>query len=134
MKALWARPADEVNDEEYNEFYKHVSHDWTDPLETIHMKAEGTFEYEALLFIPSRAPFDLFTRDGKRGVQLYVKRVFIMDDCEALMPELPALRQGRRRRARPVAQRLPRDPAAGPPDPDHPPAPGEEGARRRSRT
>lgn len=87
MKALWARPRSEVSDEEYHEFYKHVSHDWTDPLETIHMKAEGTFEYEALLFIPSRAPFDLFTRDGKRGVQLYVKRVFIMDDCEALTPQ-----------------------------------------------
>ena len=87
MKALWARPRSEVSDAEYNEFYKHVSHDWTDPLETIHMKAEGTFEYEALLFIPARAPFDLFTRDGKRGPQLYVKRVFIMDDCEALVPE-----------------------------------------------
>ncbi|MGI5180362.1 molecular chaperone HtpG [Dactylosporangium sp. CA-152071] len=87
MKALWARPRSEVSDEEYHEFYKHVSHDWTDPLETIHMKAEGTFEYEALLFIPSRAPFDLFMREGKRGVQLYVKRVFIMDDCEALTPQ-----------------------------------------------
>lgn len=86
MKALWARPRSEVSDEEYHEFYKHVSHDWTDPLEIIHMKAEGTFEYEALLFIPSRAPFDLFSRDGKHGVQLYVKRVFIMDDCEALTP------------------------------------------------
>jgi molecular chaperone HtpG len=87
MKALWARSKDEISEDEYKEFYKHVSHDWTDPLETIHMKAEGTFEYEALLFIPSRAPFDLFRQDGKRGVQLYVKRVFIMDDCEALTPE-----------------------------------------------
>ncbi|MER7279841.1 molecular chaperone HtpG [Dactylosporangium sp. NPDC000244] len=86
MKALWARPRSEVAAEEYNEFYKHVSHDWTDPLETIHMRGEGTFEYEALLFIPARAPFDLFMRDGHRGVQLYVKRVFIMDDCEALTP------------------------------------------------
>ena len=87
MKALWARPRDEVSEDEYREFYKHVSHDWTDPLETIRMKAEGTFEYEALLFIPARAPYDLFMRDGKRGIQLYVKRVFIMDDCQALMPE-----------------------------------------------
>jgi molecular chaperone HtpG len=87
MKALWARPKDEVKDDEYHEFYRHISHDWTDPLEVIHMKAEGTFEYEALLFIPSRAPFDLFRQEGKRGVQLYVKRVFIMDDCEALTPE-----------------------------------------------
>jgi HSP90 family molecular chaperone len=56
MKALWARPRGEVTDDEYHEFYKHISHDWTDPLETIRMQAEGTFEYEALLFIPSRAP------------------------------------------------------------------------------
>ncbi|MFC7549322.1 molecular chaperone HtpG [Plantactinospora sp. GCM10030261] len=87
MKALWARSRDEVDEAEYHEFYKHVAHDWTDPLEIIHMRGEGTFEYEALLFIPSHAPFDLFAREGKRGVQLYVKRVFIMDDCEALMPE-----------------------------------------------
>jgi molecular chaperone HtpG len=87
MKALWARPKDDVDEAEYKEFYKHVSHDWTDPLEIIHMKAEGTFEYEALLFIPSHAPLDLFMRDGKRGVQLYVKRVFIMDDCEELVPD-----------------------------------------------
>lgn len=86
MKALWARARDEVAADEYHEFYKHVSHDWADPLEVIHMKAEGHFEYEALLFIPSHAPFDLFQREGRRGVQLYVKRVFIMDDCEALMP------------------------------------------------
>ena len=86
MKALWARPRDEVDPAEYHEFYKHVSHDWTDPLEVIHMKAEGLFEYEALLFLPAHAPFDLFMRESKRGVQLYVKRVFIMDNCEALMP------------------------------------------------
>lgn len=87
MKALWARPRSEVTDDEYKEFYKHVSHDWNDPLDIIHMKAEGTFEYEALLFVPAQAPYDLFMRDAKRGVQLYVKRVFIMDDCEALIPE-----------------------------------------------
>jgi len=87
MKALWARPKDEVEQEEYNELYKHVAHDWTDPLRTIHMKAEGTFEYESLLFIPRHAPFDLFMREGRQGVQLYVKRVFIMDHCEELMPE-----------------------------------------------
>ncbi|MBB3665300.1 MULTISPECIES: molecular chaperone HtpG [Prauserella salsuginis group] len=87
MKALWARPRSEVTDAEYHEFYKHISHDWADPLETMRLQAEGTFEYQALLFLPSRAPFDLFTREAKRGVQLYVKRVFIMDDCEELMPE-----------------------------------------------
>ncbi|WP_285503704.1 molecular chaperone HtpG [Actinokineospora sp. NBRC 105648] len=86
-KALWARPQSEVGAEEYTEFYKHVSHDWTGPLETIRIAAEGTFEYQALLFIPERAPLDLFMRERKRGVQLYVKRVFIMDDCEELMPE-----------------------------------------------
>ena len=86
-KALWARPQSEVSQEEYTEFYRHVSHDWQDPLETIRLSAEGTFEYQALLFLPSHAPMDLFMREGKRGVQLYVKRVFIMDDCEALVPE-----------------------------------------------
>ncbi|MFH8384336.1 molecular chaperone HtpG [Kitasatospora sp. NPDC018058] len=86
MKALWARPRSEVTEAEYHEFYQQISHDWQAPAETIHMRAEGTFEYEALLFIPAHAPFDLFSRDTKRGVQLYVKRVFIMDDCDALMP------------------------------------------------
>ncbi|MFI6870990.1 molecular chaperone HtpG [Nocardia sp. NPDC050406] len=87
QKALWTRPKSEVSDEEYKEFYKHVAHAWDDPLEIIPMKAEGTFEYQALLFVPSHAPFDLFTREHKRGVQLYVRRVFIMDNCEELMPE-----------------------------------------------
>ena len=87
MKALWARPKDEVSDEEYKEFYKHIAHAWDDPLEVISMRAEGTFEYQALLFIPSHAPFDLFNRDTSVGVQLYVKRVFIMADCDQLMPE-----------------------------------------------
>ncbi|MGR6319440.1 molecular chaperone HtpG [Micromonospora soli] len=86
MKALWARSRDEVDEVEYKEFYRHVAHDWADPLETIHMRGEGTFEYEALLFLPSHAPLDLFSPQGRRGVQLYVKRVFIMDDCDALMP------------------------------------------------
>jgi molecular chaperone HtpG len=87
MKALWARSSSEVTEAEYHEFYKHVSHDWQDPLETIRLQAEGTFEYQALLFLPSHAPMDLFLRERKRGVQLYVKRVFIMDDCESLVPE-----------------------------------------------
>ena len=85
MKALWARG--DATEEEYAEFYKHVSHDWQAPLESMRLQAEGTFEYQALLFLPAKAPFDLFMRERKRGVQLYVKRVFIMDDCEALMPE-----------------------------------------------
>ncbi|MHA6784280.1 molecular chaperone HtpG [Pseudonocardia saturnea] len=86
-KALWSRPQSDVTAEEYTEFYRHVSHDWQEPLETIRLSAEGTFEYQALLFLPSHAPMDLFQRDARRGVQLYVKRVFIMDDCEALVPE-----------------------------------------------
>ncbi len=86
MKALWAKSKDEVSDDEYKEFYKHVAHAWDEPLEIIAMKAEGTFEYQALLFIPTNAPFDLYTQDAKVGVQLYVKRVFIMADCDQLMP------------------------------------------------
>lgn len=85
-KALWARPREEVSEDEYQEFYKHIAHAWDDPLEIITMKGEGTFEYQALMFIPSHAPFDLFTRDAKTGVQLYVKRVFIMGDCDELIP------------------------------------------------
>lgn len=86
QKALWTRPRSEVSDEEYTEFYRHVSHAWDEPLETITLKAEGTFEYQALLFLPTQVPFDLFSPDTKRGVQLYVRRVFIMDDCEELVP------------------------------------------------
>lgn len=86
MKALWAKPKDEVSEEEYHEFYKHIAHAWDDPLAVISMKGEGSFEYQALLFLPSHAPFDLFTRDAKTGVQLYIKRVFVMGDCEELMP------------------------------------------------
>ncbi|MGW0161707.1 molecular chaperone HtpG [Mycobacterium sp. NPDC003323] len=85
--ALWAKSKSEVSDEEYKEFYRHIAHAWDEPLDVIAMKAEGTFEYQALLFIPSQAPFDLFNRDGHTGVQLYVKRVFIMGDCDELMPE-----------------------------------------------
>lgn len=86
QKALWTRPRSEVSDEEYAEFYRHVSHAWDEPLETITLKAEGTFEYQALLFLPTQPPFDLFSPDTKRGIQLYVRRVFIMDDCEELVP------------------------------------------------
>jgi molecular chaperone HtpG len=86
MKALWAKSKNEVSEDEYKEFYKHIAHAWDDPLEVIAMKAEGTFEYQALLFIPSHAPFDMFNQDAKIGVHLYVKRVFIMDDCDQLMP------------------------------------------------
>jgi molecular chaperone HtpG len=86
MKALWAKSKDEVSEDEYKEFYKHIAHAWDDPLEVISMRAEGMIEYQALLFIPSQAPFDLFARDASTGVQLYVKRVFVMADCDELIP------------------------------------------------
>lgn len=87
MKAIWTRPESEVSEDEYKEFYRHISHDWHDPMSWFRMKMEGTFEAQALLFIPEKAPQDLFYREGKRGIQLYVKRVFIMDDCKELMPD-----------------------------------------------
>jgi len=87
MKAIWMRPKSEVKKEEYNEFYKHVSRDYTDPLKTIHYSAEGKIEFKALLYLPSRALFDMFQQEGTRhGIHLYVKRIFIMDNCEALLP------------------------------------------------
>lgn len=84
--ALWMRNKSDISDEEYHEFYKHVSHDFEDPLLTVHNRVEGTNEYTSLLFIPSRAPFDLWDRDQKHGVKLFVRRVFIMDEAEKLMP------------------------------------------------
>jgi molecular chaperone HtpG len=87
MKAIWKKAKSEVSEEEYNEFYKHVSHDYTDPLRVIHYIAEGTTEFRALLYIPSQAPFDLFFRDSIKGIHLYVKNVYITDDCKELLPE-----------------------------------------------
>ncbi len=87
MKAIWTRDKKDVTDEEYEEFFKHISHDWNPSLERIHIKFEGTTEYHALLYIPSKAPFDLFQQDRKNGMHLYCKRVFIMDDCKELMPD-----------------------------------------------
>jgi len=84
--ALWMRPKAEITDEEYRDFYKHVSHDFDDPLAHIHTKVEGTSEYTSLLYLPKRAPFDLWDRNPKHGVKLYVRRVFIMDEAEKLMP------------------------------------------------
>ncbi len=84
--ALWARPRQEIKEEEYKEFYKHVGHDFEDPLAWTHNRVEGKLEYTSLLFIPSRAPFDLWDREQRHGVKLYVQRVFIMDDAEHLMP------------------------------------------------
>ena len=84
--ALWARAKKDVTDEQYAEFYKHISHDFEAPLAWSHNRVEGSTEYTQLLYIPSKAPMDLFNRDKKAGLKLYVKRVFIMDDAEALMP------------------------------------------------
>ncbi len=84
--ALWARPKKDVTDEQHAEFYKHISHDFEAPLAWSHNRVEGSTEYTQLLYIPGKAPMDLFNRDKKAGLKLYVKRVFIMDDAEALMP------------------------------------------------
>ena len=87
MKAIWSRPKDEVTEKEFTEFYRHITHDWSDPLCHISVRMEGGVEARALLYIPSRAPFDLYHREvSYRGLQLYIKRVFIMDNCEDLMP------------------------------------------------
>lgn len=87
MKPIWDRPYAEVKSEEYAEFYKHVAHDWSDPLKTIHFKAEGTFEYKALLFIPKTAPYDLYHLAPNVGLHLFARRVMIMEKCEDLLPK-----------------------------------------------
>ena len=88
MKAIWTRPRSEVTDDEYNEFYRHIAHDWQDPIGTIPAAMEGAFNARILLFIPAKAPFDLYHRERiSKGVQLYVKRVHIMDDWKVLLPE-----------------------------------------------
>lgn len=84
--ALWAKPKSEISDEQYREFYKHVGHDFEDPLAWSHARVEGRSEYTQLLYIPSHAPFDLYDRNQRHGVKLYVRRVFIMDDAEQLLP------------------------------------------------
>jgi molecular chaperone HtpG len=85
-KALWTRPRSEISDEEYREFYQHLAHDFTDPLAWSHNRVEGKREYTSLLYLPGRAPFDLWQRDAAHGLKLYVRRVFIMDDAEQFLP------------------------------------------------
>jgi molecular chaperone HtpG len=88
MKAIWTRPESEVEDAEFDEFYKHITHDYQDPMLRVATSIEGTFEARALLFVPGKAPFDLYHRErAHNGVQLYVRRVFIMDECRELLPE-----------------------------------------------
>ena len=84
--ALWTKARQDISDEDYNQFYKHVGHDFQDPLTYVHSKVEGTNEYTLLLYAPSRAPFDMWDRDAKHGVKLYIRKVFITDDAEQLMP------------------------------------------------
>ena len=84
--ALWTKARQEISEDDYNQFYKHVGHDYQDPLTYVHSKVEGTNEYTLLLYVPSRAPFDLWDRDAKHGVKLYIRKVFITDDAEQLMP------------------------------------------------
>nr|MBL0713340.1 molecular chaperone HtpG [Desulfobacterales bacterium] len=86
MKAIWTRSKNEVSEDEYKEFYTHISHDWNPPLDHLHVKLEGTTEYTALLYLPSKAPLDFFQPESKHGVHLYSRRVFIMDDCKELLP------------------------------------------------
>ncbi|ACT48523.1 molecular chaperone HtpG [Methylotenera mobilis] len=85
--ALWARSKNDITEEEYQEFYKHVSHDFENPLAYTHSRVEGKQEYISLLYVPAKAPFDLYDRDRRHGIKLYVKRVFIMEDAEKLMPQ-----------------------------------------------
>ncbi len=87
MKAIWARNKNDITEDEYKDFYNHISHDWNPPLTHLHLKLEGVTEYTALLYIPETAPFDLFTPERRHGVQLYSRRVFIMENCKELIPE-----------------------------------------------
>jgi molecular chaperone HtpG len=87
MKAIWLKNRDEITEEEHTEFYKHLSHDWNPPLTNMHLKLEGATEYSVLLYIPSKAPFDMFMPERKHGLRLYCKRVFIMENCKELIPE-----------------------------------------------
>ena len=93
-KAIWSKPKDDVTEKEHEEFYKHISHNWDKPLETIHKRFEGVTEYDVLMYLPSKAPMDLFRPERKNGMQLYCKRVFIMDDCKELLPEYLGFVQG----------------------------------------
>ena len=85
-KALWTRSRSELSDDEYKEFYKHIAHDFQDPLTWSHNKVEGKLDYTSLIYIPSKAPYDLWQREAPRGLKLYVQRVFIMDEAEQFLP------------------------------------------------
>ncbi|OGR11339.1 MAG: molecular chaperone HtpG [Desulfobacterales bacterium RIFOXYA12_FULL_46_15] len=93
-KAIWSKAKEDVTPEEHEEFYKHISHNWDKPMEVIHKRFEGVTEYDVLMYLPSKAPFDMFRPERKHGMQLYCKRVFIMDDCKELLPEYFGFVQG----------------------------------------
>jgi molecular chaperone HtpG len=93
-KAIWSKAKDDVTKKEHEEFYKHISHNWDEPFETIHKRFEGVTEYDVLMYLPSKAPMDMFRPERKHGMQLYCKRVFIMDDCKELLPEYFGFVQG----------------------------------------
>ena len=129
MKALWTRPEEEVTAEEYDEFYRHITHDWNKPLRRVLFKAEGGMEFRALLYIPPRAPLELFTRDLFKGVQLYIRRVFIMDDCRELVPEYLRFLRGLVGLRGPAPQHLQGDAPAEPAGGDHEEEHRQEGPR-----
>ena len=118
--ALWTRAKKDITPEQYQDFYKQISHDHADALAHTHNRVEGNQEYTQLLYIPSKAPMDLYNRERNSGLKLYVKRVFIMDDAEALLAGLPALCQRRGRFQRPAAEREPRAAAGKPRCESHP--------------
>ena len=118
--ALWTRAKKDITPEQYQDFYKQISHDHADALAHTHNRVEGNQEYTQLLYIPSKAPMDLYNRERNSGLKLYVKRVFIMDDAEALLAGLPALCQRRGRFQRPAAERQPRAAAGKPRRQSHP--------------
>ena len=94
QKAIWCRPEGEVSEEEYREFYRHLTHDWKEPLSRVALNAEGAVSFKGLLFVPSEAPFDLFMNPKAGGISLYIKRVFIMNDCRDLIPEYMRFMRG----------------------------------------
>ncbi|MDT8272970.1 MAG: molecular chaperone HtpG [Desulfomonilia bacterium] len=94
MRAIWSKNKSEVSDQEYKDFYKHLTHDWNPPLTHLHLKLEGKTEYSALLYIPSKVPLDLFLRERKHGIHLYSRKVFIMENCSELIPEYFSFVQG----------------------------------------
>jgi molecular chaperone HtpG len=120
QKPIWSRPPSEVTKEEYADFYRQISHDWSEPLETVHTRGEGLVEYQAVLFLPSRGTPELYSPSYKPSLRLYVKRMLVRENSEELLPRWLRWVRGRGRFAGPAAQRVARDAAERParaPDP-----------------